>query len=144
MSRDGRRSSDPLTDPNPSPALAPDYHLWVHRDANDGSTPDFLSGVAGINFGGLRKGLLQAIPRDGVAIGDDPGGAANVTLTEYEWSPGANAFVVTGNTFNAGVGKPVVAAIDANGRKMYYAVTGLEVDTSVSIYVSAFGPEQTH
>lgn len=146
MSRDGRRTSDPLTEPNGSPEAAPRYQLWVHRTAND-TNADFLAGPEsknGINFGSYNVGLIQAIPRDGADLSDTPGGADTITLTEYEWSPGAGAFIPTGNTYTAsGAGAPVGVEFDARGRIMYFAVTGIAGGRSVSIYASGYELDHT-
>lgn len=137
---DGRQESSLLLDASGSPARSPSYQLWGHRTANDTNANYLANKTArhGIAFGEAKTGLIQAVPRNGATLASTPGGADTVTLTEYEWSEAAAAFVPTGVTkVAAGAGRTIVFSVDACGRILYYAVTGLST-LSVSIYAAAF------
>lgn len=143
---DGKRASNPLLHPSNSPAKAPKLQLWRHVVADDaalsaGALPDVTR--AGANFGSYLRGALHIVPRNGLLISSTPGGTSQVAVDLLEWSAGRGLFVDTGiNIGPTAAGASAVFVFDANGRRLYFRVSGIQVNESASLYIAASDEEE--
>jgi hypothetical protein len=144
-SNDGKRVSNPLLHPSNAPLKAPKLQLWRHVVADDaalsgGALPSKTRG--GANFGSYLRGALHIVPRNGLLITSPPGGTSQVAVDLLEWSAGRNLFVDTGvNIGPTAAGSSGVYVFDANGRILYFRVSGLQASESASLYIAASDEE---
>lgn len=146
---DGRRQTDPLKNLNGSPETAPRYQLLRQVISSDpapsgGYLPASVDGAQGANWGSFNEGFVQAIPRSGLTVEDTIGGTSTVTITLYEWAPGAERWIPIGQTEGpGGAGEPVRLAFEAKGRKVFPHISGVTAGQSVSVYVSGYEKDAT-
>lgn len=136
--RDGRRTSDPLKEPNSSPAKSPDYQLYRHVITDDSGS--FTIRSKGCNFDGYDVGIVNVVPRDDQGIEDVEGGD-QVTITPMVWDEALGRFVLSPDLdavtiVSAGVAESF--EILARGRIVFLAVTGLTGNNSCSLYCSGY------
>lgn len=135
-------NADPLTTVHSSPSLAPQFQLYRQVTANDAAPSGGYLGATvvkahGCNCAGYEDVEFQVVQRTTAPVSGTPGGAGAVTMTLYEWVPGANRFMATGDTVTAGgAGQPAKLIVSGRGRILFAAITGLAGSESASVYAS--------
>jgi len=123
--------------------MLPDFHLVRHAKAADAAAvAGYLASTVlkshGTNFAKYAKAIVQVIQRTSAAVNGALGGAGAVTLTIFEWSPGAGRFISTGITAVAGgAGLPITKEFDPAGRILFFHVTGIAGVESATVYAGA-------
>ena len=125
--KDGRRTSNPMTSINSSPAQAPDWQLCRVVDAQDAT---FDEKKMGVNCGTYQRVRFSVVPYDKDPTIDDtavPGGTANPDIEVLIWSESAGAFLSFDDPIiksGAGAGTAYMVDVEnANGAILLLAIT---------------------